>query len=403
CTALKSIIIPKTIKIVEENAFNRCQNLSDIYYAGDRAQWEDVMKVNSKLPDSAMLHTDYVKETVIDGCVCVEGVMQRYIGEGGSVTIPKDVTGIGKRAFAGCDSITSILIPNYLTVIAEEAFAECPIKSVNIKGTVETIGRGAFKNCRSLVSFKTADLVATIESEAFLGCIGLSAFDVPKAVKRIGDYAFAGCVGLESVTIPKNVMSIGDGVFSDCSGLRDVYFEGIQQDWDKLNVDLPPKAVFRCEEKKYYVIDTNYKRKAIVASVFEPAARELLECVLKIEGENYSSYDNSDDERASSSSNQYGFVRYGRIDPFNDNDYIIWDGDRPRGVVFRVKSGRDTSYHRFYFDQSINETVRLGYSASHSSSYTYINNIKLVKKGEDGAPDEGGYINFNPSENYPDF
>ena len=42
--------------------------------------------------------------------------------------------------------------------------------------------------------------------------------------------------------------------------------------------------------------------------------------------------------------------------------------------------------------------MTLGYSASHSSNYVTVTKVELVKKGENGAPLEGAYINFEPSE-----
>ena len=52
----------------------------------------------------------------------------------------------------------------------------------------------------------------------------------------------------------------------------------------------------------------------------------------------------------------------------------------------------------FFFDGRQYQSLTLGYSASHSSCYSNIYKITLVKKGENGAPEEGGYINFSPYE-----
>ena len=42
-----------------------------------------------------------------------------------SVTIPNSVTSIGESAFAGCKALTSITIPNSITSIGNDAFSEC--------------------------------------------------------------------------------------------------------------------------------------------------------------------------------------------------------------------------------------------------------------------------------------
>ena len=124
--------------------------------------------------------------------------------------------------------------------------------------------------------------------------------------------------------------------------------------------------------------------------------------LLKISGEYYSSYDNSDDERASCSESRSSFVKYAKIDAYKDKDALLWGDGAFRGVAFTVRAGYEESLHRFLFDGSVCESMRLGYSASHSARYTYVERVTLVKKGEDGAPEEGGYVNFSPSETNPD-
>lgn len=46
-----------------------------------------------------------------------EGVLVKYRGPGGNVTIPEGVTSIGDSAFNGCESLTSVTIPEGVTII----------------------------------------------------------------------------------------------------------------------------------------------------------------------------------------------------------------------------------------------------------------------------------------------
>lgn len=55
----------------------------------------------------------------------VDGVLVKYHGSGGDVTIPKGVTSIGEKAFYWCDSLTSVTIPKGVTSIGDEAFSKC--------------------------------------------------------------------------------------------------------------------------------------------------------------------------------------------------------------------------------------------------------------------------------------
>ena len=78
----------------------------------------------------------------------------------GALTIPSElggqpVTSIGKGAFAGCESLKSIAIPNSVTSFGEGAFCDCEsLKSITIPNSVTSIGEDAFYGCASLTSVR---------------------------------------------------------------------------------------------------------------------------------------------------------------------------------------------------------------------------------------------------------
>ena len=51
------------------------------------------------------------------------GVLTKYKGSGGRVTVPGGVTEIGMRAFKNCAAITEIVLPESLEVIGFDAFS----------------------------------------------------------------------------------------------------------------------------------------------------------------------------------------------------------------------------------------------------------------------------------------
>ena len=174
-----------------------------------------------------------------------------------SVSIPDEVETIGSYAFAGCEGLTSITIPGGVKTIKSYAFNICAnLGSIVIPQNVQTIEENAFSDCSALISVtinsnailsKTTDSknmnsifgeqvkeyiigdnVTSIGSNAFRNCSGLTSVIIGSRVKSIGEWAFFGCSGLKSINIPEGVTSIGNSAFSGCSGLTKAEFASIE-------------------------------------------------------------------------------------------------------------------------------------------------------------------------------
>ena len=176
-----------------------------------------------------------------------------YEGDTVSVDIPAEIDGlpvteISYGAFGGCESLTSITIPNGVTRIGEYAFESCySLTSITIPSSVKSIGYGAFydtayyneeSNWQDGVLYIDNCLIGAngelpsdyainngtrvIADSVFNGCDSLTNITIPSSVISIGNGAFADCSSLTSVTIPSSVISIGNGAFADCYSLTSV-------------------------------------------------------------------------------------------------------------------------------------------------------------------------------------
>ena len=171
--------------------------------------------------------------------------------EGNSYT----VTAIGDSAFYSCANMTSVIIPETVTIINARSFAESGITTISIPNSVAIIGVSAFEGCQSLERIGFSSGLVSIYECAFENC-NLSRVDItdidawcsiefgnnplwyaphlylngeevtdlviPNTVTSIGSYSFMGCSGLTSVTIPNSVTTIGDGAFCGCYDLTSV-------------------------------------------------------------------------------------------------------------------------------------------------------------------------------------
>ena len=138
------------------------------------------------------------------------------------------VVSVEAGAFLNNTAITSVVFPDGITSIGENAFNGCEsLTSVTFgkNSQLSSIGTGAFKYCYSLESITIPESVTNIGSEAFNYCCGLRSvtFGENSQLTSIGDYAFLGCYSLESITIPASVTSIGEWAFSDCYRLVEVW------------------------------------------------------------------------------------------------------------------------------------------------------------------------------------
>ena len=166
-----------------------------------------------------------------------------------SVPIPNSITSFGQGSFSYCTSLASITIPSKVTTIGGDAFENCTsLSSVTINSdvimsksfavggnmdkifgkqvteyiigdSVKSIGEYAFYYCEKLTSVTIGNSVTSIGEDAFGHCTGLTAIEIPNSVTSIGDYAFEDCPRLTSVVIPNNVTNIGEAAFAYCTSL----------------------------------------------------------------------------------------------------------------------------------------------------------------------------------------
>ena len=230
CSRLMSITIPDSVTSIGHYAFSRCNSLTSIAVNANNAVYHS--------DGNCLIETKTY--SLIRGCI--------------NSVIPDYVIVIDDEAFADCDGLTSITIPDSVIRLGWGAFMNCSrLTSITIPDSVTSIGSSAFRDCSRLTSITIPDSVISIDEGVFWGCSSLTSITVdannsvyhsdgnciihtatntlkvgcmnsviPDYVTAIADEAFPECSRLTSITIPDGVTSIGEYAFWSCENLTSI-------------------------------------------------------------------------------------------------------------------------------------------------------------------------------------
>lgn len=254
---LTSITIPSSITSIGGSAFSGCIGLKDVHYNGS---FESFTKIsissgNEKF-NNATLYCEGIE--IKEHGKCGETLIWILYGNG-----KLSISGTGEMKYNdnswlpyapwynSRNSITSVEIDSGVTSIMRGAFYECRnLISITIPASVTNIGDNylVFENCNSLTEINVdennenyASLNGVLFNKAGNELIkfpeGKSGdYIIPNGVTSIGNRAFAYCSGLTSITIQNSVTNIGERAFFDCIGLKEVHYNGSFENFKKISV-----------------------------------------------------------------------------------------------------------------------------------------------------------------------
>ena len=201
------VVIPDDKTEIGDYAFFKCKSLTNI------AIPERVTKIGAL----AFFGCKGLKDK--NGFVVVRNVLYGYYGSESLVVIPNGITKI-EGAFAYCEIITDVVIPESVIKIGDSTFKDCKgLRSVVIPEGVTELGENAFSMCYNLTHIVIPDSLTTIKGWAFYSCTNLENIVIPKEVSVLDDNIFCNCKNLASIVIPDNVTKISKDAFSFCENL----------------------------------------------------------------------------------------------------------------------------------------------------------------------------------------
>lgn len=144
-------------------------------------------------------------------------------------TFKSGFTKVPDNEFALCTKLETILLPDTITEIGNNAFESCQALTTLSIGTgedgvvdltnVDTVGASAFSVCSSITTVKfsplgTRSTELKLGEKAFANCSKISEIEIPiETAANLGANAFENCAALESVGLQDNLGYINNAVF----------------------------------------------------------------------------------------------------------------------------------------------------------------------------------------------
>lgn len=249
---LKNVVIPDSVKIINDYAFYDFQNLTSVtigkgvthifsyafygcsklteVHISDLAAWCKI-----SFSQGFSIPTPTANPLCNGGKLYLNGKLVT------DLVIPNSVTSVKGAAFSGCSSLTSVTIPDHVTSLGAYTFSGCSsLTNLIIPNSVTSIGECTFADCTGLTSITIPDSVTSITNSAdsthlnsFRNC-SIDRLIIADGSKTITYKIIVG--NPKSVLIPGSITSIGRGAFSDCDRLEDVYITDPSA-WCKINFE----------------------------------------------------------------------------------------------------------------------------------------------------------------------
>lgn len=257
---LEKVVLPDSLKAIGEGAFSQCKALrvADLPAGLEFLGW------------SAFNGCSLVSVTIPEKITKIENYTFRG-NDFETIELSNRITSIGWDAFAGCEKLTEVTIPESITELSDGIFSGCKALatinlhdnltdigysavydtaysanpdnweggclyigdylmeadrdrkgSVTVKDGTRIVAGGAFMDCYYITSVQLPDSVETIGHQAFGRCQSLSQVNIPKGLREISYYVFSECPALREIYIPDNITAIGERAFYDCPNLKTI-------------------------------------------------------------------------------------------------------------------------------------------------------------------------------------
>lgn len=241
---LTSVTIPDSVTTIERRAFMNTSALTNI----------EIPNSITSIGEDAFGGSGLINLTIPGSVIDIGIEAFSSCGTLQSVNISEGVKNIDARAFSYCSGLTTVIIPNSVTAIADDGFKDSGsyslkeattfyVKSGSFaetwakKAQVNYITDFALDNNGGVLNgaqttlltyignkekYEVPSSVNIVDDMAFAFHSELKSVIIPQSVTSIGTYTFAMCQSLTDIVLPEGITSIGEGAFYNCTSLKRV-------------------------------------------------------------------------------------------------------------------------------------------------------------------------------------
>lgn len=255
---ITSVVLPSTMKRLQNSAFQRCSKLTSVSlnegleYIGNRAFCQDSALVFIAIPSSVQTMGDFM----FGYCISLETVLLQATtppsleNKGADLLLrtPSNVTVFipsgTSAAYRGTDwkgrvtetfdggqlsytplSASEVQVNGYKSGAAMSGTLNIPAKITYNKHTyrVTEVRGGAFNDANHTMNIASLTLpftMRTLQRSSFQNCSQLTDIALNEGLEVIGHQAFCLCTALEHISIPTSVKIIEDRSMALCSSLK---------------------------------------------------------------------------------------------------------------------------------------------------------------------------------------
>ena len=239
-TALTTVTVPENVTSIGSQAFAGCPLVSiTLPFIGNKIDGSNTFGHIFNGVPATLRHVTITMDTTIpaeafQNCKLIE-----------TITLPQNVQSISWSAFENCTALKRVDMGwDALSSIGDYAFRNCTSlirvgdteKILSIPSNVTTLGKCAFSNCDQIETV-IINMVGNIGQYAFEYCDKLTSVTISDGVSVIQYAAFYECKALGAVTLSGGVTHVGEKAFYHCTGLRHVLYKGTEEAWNAIRID----------------------------------------------------------------------------------------------------------------------------------------------------------------------